>query len=250
MNLLLKKHRYFLSILSLFFMRNAVADEFSLGAGVGLNTTPYKKTTNQVLPLPIIDYESKYLFFHGLGGGVHLYQDEHNEFNFLAEYSPMEFKPGDSDDDALKRLNKRKSTMMSGVSFIHRDVWGLIHADIKKDVLGNSRGMTSDVGYDYSFKWDKVVLTPGVGLLWNSKKQNEYYYGVSSQESSRSGLKAYDPDDSVSPYLQLALNYPFAQNWKASATARYTALSSEVKNSPMVDKSGTAALGLDIIYTF
>ncbi|MBU9863691.1 MipA/OmpV family protein, partial [Rahnella aceris] len=203
-----------------------------------------------VSPLPIISYDSTYLFFHGLSGGLHLYKDEHNEFNFLAEYSLMEFKPGDSDDDSLKKLNKRKATMMSGVSFIHHDSWGLIHADFKKDVLGNSQGMTSDVGYDYRFKWNDLDLSPGVGFLWNSKKQNEYYYGVSSKESSRSGLNIYDPDDSFSPYIQLALDYPFAENWKASVMARYTLLPNEIKNSPMIDKSGSASFGLGILYTF
>ncbi|WP_235955922.1 MipA/OmpV family protein [Rouxiella aceris] len=112
------------------------------------------------------------------------------------------------------------------------------------------QGMTSDLGYDYRFEWNDIEITPGAGFMWNSKKQNDYYYGISSQESSRSGLKAYDPNDSFSPYLQLALDYPFAKSWKASVTARYTVLSSEVKNSPMVDKSGIASLGVDILYTF
>jgi outer membrane protein len=250
MNLLFKTYRYILYVISLFYVGYAVADELSLGAAVGVHTSPYKQTTSKVLPLPVINYDSKYLFFHGLGGGLHLYKDEHNEFNFLAEYSPMEFKPGDSDDESLKRLNKRKSTMMSGISFIHRDDRGLIHADFKKDVLGNSHGMTGDLGYDYRFEWNDIEITPGAGFMWNSKKQNDYYYGISSQESSRSGLKAYDPNDSFSPYLQLALDYPFAKSWKASVTARYTVLSSEVKNSPMVDKSGIASLGVDILYTF
>lgn len=250
MNLFFKKYHHFSLIISLFYGGHVFADELSMGAIVGVHSSPYKKTTSKILPLPVVSFDSQYLFFHGLGGGVHIYKDDHSDFNFLTEYSPMEFKPGDSDDESLRRLDKRKSTMMSGVSFIYHDDWGLIHADFKKDVLGNSQGMTSEVGYDYRFEWNNIKITPGVGVLWNSKKQNDYYYGVSSQESSRSGLKAYDPKDSFSPYFQLALDYPFANGWEASVNARYTVLSSEVKNSPMIDKSGYTSLGLGINYTF
>ncbi len=80
-------------------------------------------------------------------------------------------------------------------------------------------------------------MTPGIGVQWNSENQNEYYYGVSRKESARSGLRGYNPNDSWSPYTELSASYNFLGDWSVYGTARYTRLSDEVTDSPMVDKS-------------
>ncbi len=82
-----------------------------------------------------------------------------------------------------------------------------------------------------------LTLTPGIGVEWNSDNQNEYYYGVSKHESNRSGMRSYDPDSSWNPYLELAANYRFLGDWSVYGIARYTRLSDEITDSPMVDKS-------------
>ena len=58
------------------------------------------------------------------------------------------------------------------------------------DTLNNSNGLVGDVTYLYKFNLDALTLVPGVGVMWNSKNQNKYYYGVSANESRRSGLTA------------------------------------------------------------
>ena len=73
-------------------------------------------------------------------------------------------------------------------------------------------------------------------MQYNSENYNDYYYGVSKNESRRSGLKSYSADDGWDPYgadreLQLG-------DWNVYGTGRYERLSDEVKDSPMVDKSG------------
>ncbi len=87
------------------------------------------------------------------------------------------------------------------------------------------------------YQW-RADLNAGIGVEWNSENQNDYYYGVSRKESSRSGLRGYNPNDSWNPYLELSANYNFAGNWSVYGTARYTRLSDEITDSPMVDKSG------------
>ncbi|EJN3599412.1 MipA/OmpV family protein, partial [Escherichia coli] len=83
-----------------------------------------------------------------------------------------------------------------------------------------------------------------------SQKQNDYYYGVSRRESVRSGLKRYKADDGWAPYLEVSANYTFAGNWGIYGTARYSRLSDEVKNSPMVDKSWDGLFSTGITYRF
>ncbi len=91
-------------------------------------------------------------------------------------------------------------------------------------------------------------MTPGIGPEWNSDNQNEYYYGVSQHESNRSGMRSYDPDSSWNPYLELSANYRFLGDWSVYGAARYTRLSNEITDSPMVDKSERSDLHGDYLH--
>ncbi|VFS81467.1 MltA-interacting protein precursor [Kluyvera cryocrescens] len=73
---------------------------------------------------------------------------------------------------------------------------------------------------------------------------------MSHHESARSGLRSYDPNSSWNPYLEMSANYRFAGNWSVYGTARYTRLSDEITDSPMIDKSWTGLLSTGVTYTF
>ncbi|NEN67492.1 MipA/OmpV family protein, partial [Escherichia coli] len=72
----------------------------------------------------------------------------------------------------------------------------------------------------------------------------------SQHESRRSGMRSYDPDSSWNPYLELAANYRFLGDWSVYGIARYTRLSDEITDSPMVDKSWSGLISTGITYTF
>ncbi len=116
--------------------------------------------------------------------------------------------------------------------------------------MDNSNGIVWDLARLYRYTNGGLTLTPCIGVEWNSENQNDYYYGVSRKESSRSGLRGYNPNDSWNPYLELSANYNFAGNWSVYGTARYTRLSDEITDSPMVDKSRTGILSTGVTYRF
>ncbi len=80
----------------------------TLGAGVGVVEHPYKDYDSDVYPIPVIAYESENFWFRGLGGGYYLWNDNADKLSIMAYWSPMYFKPGDSDDHQLRRLDRRK----------------------------------------------------------------------------------------------------------------------------------------------
>ncbi|ENL8183655.1 MipA/OmpV family protein [Salmonella enterica] len=222
----------------------------TLGAGVGVVEHPYKDYDSDVYPIPVIAYESENFWFRGLGGGYYLWNDNADKLSIMAYWSPMYFKPGDSDDHQLRRLDRRKSTMMAGVSYAHHTQYGFLRTSLAGDTLDNSNGIVWDLAWLYRYTNGGLTLTPGIGVEWNSENQNDYYYGVSRKESSRSGLRGYNPNDSWNPYLELSANYNFAGNWSVYGTARYTRLSNEITDSPMVDKSWTGILSTGVTYRF
>ncbi|WP_342320976.1 MipA/OmpV family protein [Kosakonia sp. BYX6] len=232
------------------FAANA-ENTFSLGAGVGVVESPYKEYDTRVLPIPVVTYESDNFWFRGIGGGYYLWNDEADKLSITAFYSPWQFKPKDSDDNQLRQLDRRKATAMAGLSYIHNTAqYGFLRTTLAGDVLDNSNGVMWDIAWLYNYINGGLSVTPGLGVEWSSDNQNEYYYGVSGKESRRSGLRTYDPDSSWNPYLELSVSYRLTSNWSVYGTGRYTRLSDEVKDSPMVDKSWSGLLSTGVTYRF
>lgn len=222
----------------------------SLGAGIAVGKLPYKSYDTKFWPAPVISYENDYFYVRGISAGVFLLKNDHHRLTVNAYYSPLHFKPSDSDDKALNQLNRRRSTMMAGLGYQYTDTWGIIRAELAGDVLGKSDGIIADLAYFYPIHIDKFRITPGIGVQWQSRQFNDYYFGVSSTESTRSGLSKYSADSGVSTYLSLNANYSLTSSWTLYATGRVSFLSSEAKDSPMVDKSYDAVFSTGITYTF
>ncbi len=134
-------------------------------------------------------------------------------------------------------LDDRKSTMMAGLSYAHFTQYGYLRTTPAGDTRITATASSGDMARLYRYTNGGLTVTPGIGVQWNSENQNEYYYGVSRKESARSGLRGYNPNDSWSPYTELSASYNFLGDWSVYGTARYTRLSDEVTDSPMVDKS-------------
>lgn len=230
--------------------QGALAGTWSIGASALVSPNPYRGYQERVYPVPIINYEGDDFFFRTLSAGYYLWKDPQNQLSLTAYYSPLSFRTRDTDDAQMKRLDARHGTLMAGVLYSHQAQWGTLRTAFAGDTLDNSNGLVGDLAYIYPVKLGAWSLSPAVGVGWNSKKQNQYYYGVSGAESARSGLEQYKPGDSWAPYVELVANYQINKDWNAFFMGRYIQLSDEVKDSPMVDKSYTGLLWTGIRYTF
>ncbi|MDF7679142.1 MipA/OmpV family protein [Enterobacteriaceae bacterium ESL0689] len=229
----------------------AQADEFSLGAAAMVASSPYKETSAKVLPIPMLGYDGEYGYFRGLGGGIYLWNDQSQSLSIDASYMPLGFDPDDSDSHAMKRLDKRHPTLMAGASYRYKHpVLGQFRLGISGDTLNNSNGILGDISYLYPIAFGDWRLTPGVGVNWASSNHNDYYYGVSRHESARSGLARYQPGSSWTPYIEMSVNYHIDEAWRVSFLVRGIALSSEVRDSPMVNKDFTGMLMTGVSYLF
>lgn len=232
------------------FSHAAVAGTWSLGASALGDVNAYRGYDNKILPVPIVSYDSDDFYFKSLTAGYYLWKDSSNKFSVTATYIPFGFDPDDSDDHQMKRLNKRRGTLMGGLAYSHVEDWGTLRATFNGDVLNNSNGLVADAAYLYPIHQDNWALVPGFGVMWSSSNQNDYYYGVTKGESRRSGLSSYSADDSFSPYAEISARYNFTRDWQGFFTGRYIRLADEVKDSPMVDKSYTAIVWTGVTYSF
>lgn len=141
-------------------MPTANAGNWSLGASALVSPDPYRGKNDRVYPVPVVSYESDNFYFRTLAAGYYLWNDSSNRLSIDAFYSPLHFKPGDSDDQQMKQLNRRRSTMMAGMSYSHIEDWGTLRAMFAGDILDNSDGFVGDLAYLYRFSIDSWTLTP------------------------------------------------------------------------------------------
>jgi MipA family protein len=209
----------------------------SIGAGVGFGKSEYKDYDNDLQPFPMINYSDDHFYFHGLSGGMYLTHDKTSAFTLGLSYFPKEFDTSDTSDSRLKRLDNRHSTAFVDIGYSYNSNIGTFSAIASADFLGTSAG-GKKVKFDYKKAirvLPRVTITPGVGITWFNQSFNQYYYGVSASESSRSLLDEYQPGSSSATNASLGINIALTKNIGLFATTQYTLLADEITDSPMVD---------------
>lgn len=230
--------------------QTAHADTFSVGAGALAASSPYRGVNTKYYPLPVVNYDSDTFYVHTLVAGYNLWKDQQNQLSVIAGYNPFSFRPHHTHNEQMKQLKKRNGTLMAGLAYSYTADWGMIRTSVTGDTLDNSNGIVGDAAYLYGFKGENWSVLPGVGVTWDSANQNKYYYGINNRQSRRSGFESYHPNDSVNPYVEISAKYTFAPRWQAFVTGRYTRLTHEIKNSPMVNKSYTGVITTGVTYSF
>lgn len=226
-------------------------ETLKVGAGAGVMTSEYRGTDAKAYPVPIINYEGERFYIRGLTGGLKLYTDGVHELSVNARYLPQFFDASESRSQAMKKLDDRNSTMMLGATYrLHTQDFGGIQLDASADVLDKNDGFMVDAGYYYPIVFNRLSLVPSAGGIWTSSDYNDYYYGVSSRESSKSGLKRYKADSGISPYLGLKAQMEIAESWDIFVNTKAVFLSEEITDSPMVNKDVQYSIGTGITYGF
>ena len=109
---------------------------------------------------------------------------------------------------------------------------------------------------DISSKWAGYEAIALVGRSWQLKNWNfhgmagvkyfnqgiiDYYYGISEQESQRTGLAMYQPDGFFTLNAEFGVTYPISQHLVFRATTRARTFSDEAQDSPIfVNKRSSA----------
>lgn len=224
----------------------------ALGAATAYSQSIYKDYDALVLPLPMVSYEGKTFYFHGVSTGFYLFNNDQQQLSLDLRYSPRKFDPKDSDDEQLKFLRKRHSTMLLGARYRWRSDVGELQASLHFDALDETDGgIVGQLSYGYPFALSsQLSITPSVGVDWHNKDFNDYYYHVSNSEAAASGLNAYHADSGIDPFASLAVNYMVSKKVATRLSLRYTRLSDEITDSPMVDRDGIYSVSFSAVYQF
>lgn len=235
------------------FFNNLPADpdaELSLGVNALVVNSAYDlEDSTKVVVLPGVFYDNNKFYARGAQAGAYIINDGTNQLAAYAQLAGNQFDPDDA-NGALQGLEERKWSAAAGVSYLRRTPIGGLRLQIATDVLDRSGGNTARLTYLARITKDKLTVYPSFGFEFYDDDYNNYYYGVSEDESVRTGVEAYKSNNSLNPYINISANYDFNDKWAGFANQSVSYLPSEQYDSPMVDSHIDATTTLGLLYKF
>lgn len=224
--------------------------DFSLGVQGGSYGTAYNTRHADYWALPYIGYNGKDWYIDGTEVGYNFINTDTQLFRAKLYYYTNQYSSSDGRNSAMRSLNSRHSTMMAGLTYQYISPIGAFSTTLGADTLNNSQGVTANTAYILLQQWDNFTLVPEIGVDWSNAQNTRYYYGITEEESDRSGLSTWHPHDSLVPYLQLAMNYAWSKKWNTWGEITGRFYPSTISDSPMVNKNGVTELTVGLSYTF
>jgi len=221
--------------------------QWGLGLAVMSEASPYRGVDNKTRVLPVITFENRWVRFFGPSLELKLGQAGPAHFSLLATYSDNGYKPGDS--TTLAGMAERKSGFWLGARAALPTEWANLSATWSADASGNSKGQRFSLSAERRFALGDVGISPRLSAHWTDSKATQYYYGVDPGEATAS-RPAYRPGASVDTEVGLRLDYRLAPQQMLFADLGVRAYGSEVKNSPLVDRSSLPEVRMGYLYRF
>jgi outer membrane protein len=228
---------------------------YSLGVGFAgrIRQQAYTGIDRDTLAIPLIQFENRWVELQGPRLQLKLPQlewgnDQELSFGLGIEYDSPGYEPDDA--PILNGMEERKDQILGGASAKWSNELFELSADWMFDVSGESKGQRISLGLERSFPiGNRLRLTPSATAIWLDEKYADYYYGVRIGEA-RADRPAYTADGTLNFELGLRADYMLTKRQLAFVGFEYTALGSEIKDSPLTDRSGEAAIMLGYLYRF
>jgi len=221
-----------------------------LGAGVLISSSPYKGDSNSISPVPIINVEKGNFFIRIDQAGYSLYKKDPLEVYTFLQPRFMGYRSSDS--DFLRGMKRRNWSVDAGLG-AELQIPGLkesaVSVEVLQDILANSKGQEVDVFCWHLFDLKPLFLVPKAGLMWESKKVINYYYGVKDTEIALN-RPAYSPNSSLSYRLGADSLLYVSKKWALATRVYVDFFGSQIKNSPIVDKDYSATFLCGVVYSF
>lgn len=226
------------------------AEPGSVGLGfvTGIELSPYRDVGTRYDLLPLYLYEGERLFLHANRVGAKLLNGGKQRLDLFVERR-LEGFPAKRLPDSLVGMSLRNYGTDFGLSYSFHQPWGTLQAELVHDAGNTSKGSEFRLGYSYDWRSGPWTLRPSLTVAVRDAKLNNYYYGVQASEATP-GRPAYAPGAGINTTAGLYGSYDLSQRWRLLAGVSATVLGSQVKNSPIVQRTVLPAVYLGASYDF
>lgn len=224
------------------------ASQWGLGVGVGTERKPYRDIGTETRVLPLISFENRWVSFLGANLDLKLPSAGPVSFRLRARYALGDGYEA-SDSPFLAGMEERKGSLWLGGAVMWRTDFANLSAELLGDASGNSKGTRFKLGIDRRFQYGAFDFTPRLAANWMDRKYVAYYYGVNASEV-RADRPLYEGDATVNVEAGLRIGYALAPKQSIFLDLSTTRLGSNIKDSPLVDRSSQTGVRVGYLYRF
>lgn len=261
-NVILKESSTKLNLLAYFFSlpilyaltpNLAAADEdktaWGIGAAAKLKDSAYLGYDRETRMLPFLYIENSWMQFAGSNFDLKLGEAKGIFFTLRAKFALGDGYE-DSDSYIFEGMNEREASIWVGPSFTWRNDIVDVSFEALTDSFSNSEGQQASLEFSKSFRLgQRFNIEPSIGATWFSDTYVDYYYGVEAAEA-RVDRPEYAGEASVALNAGLRVTYGWDQHQAIVFSASLESYDSEIKNSPLIDKSTEGSVVLGYLYRF
>lgn len=224
-------------------------DDFEWGLGVGalIEDEGYAGIGFETEPQPILYFNTGRLRFFANQLDYRVLERGPFLLSVKAEARFDGFEP--EDDPLFAGMEEREGGIYAGLRAEYRAPAVNLVGEWVREAVGDSDGSYGSIGAYRSFDTGFGRLVPKFAVEFYDKHYTDYYYGVRAGEAL-ANRPAYEPGAVVNFDLGIDYLVDFGEHHHLISSAKYRHYGSEVKDSPLVDDSGSARFILGYLYTF
>ena len=221
--------------------------------GIGLTTSvaqrPFVGVDDQNASLLYLSYRYKDFYVEGLDIGLNLINNENYSLDILGTPRFYEVEPAFADNGELNNIDITKPSYFAGFSSQIKSKYATYTFQILQDLIesdGNELVAQVSKNYELNSEWS---LTPSFGLVYQSNKLVDYYYGVQSNEVVV-GRPLYEGKSALNYNLTLNALWKVTENVELLGQVKYEVLGDGITDSPIVDEDSTYFFTVGAVYRF
>jgi outer membrane scaffolding protein for murein synthesis (MipA/OmpV family) len=223
----------------------------TLGAGFAFRPDYPGASSDRVRPIPLVSIRYRDWFSLGAAGLRMNVIDR----NGLRAGPVLGFAPGrsQSDDVRLNGLGDIEPSATAGIFAAYRIGRFELSGTLRQAVIHAHNGLTGLVRFEYHAALipQRVALVIGPDLEVADTQSERTWFGVTADQSTRSGLPVYTPGAGVKDVgLHAALTYRWSEHVLLRGFASIKELVSDAADSPIVQSKTQAVIGMGVAYHF
>jgi outer membrane scaffolding protein for murein synthesis (MipA/OmpV family) len=225
---------------------------YSLTVGAAVARVPAYEGSNRfdTRTLPVIAYQSGRFFAGTLSGvGYNLSNTQNLEFGPVLTYR---FGRDESDDARLRGLGNIDAGVDVG-AFVRWNAQPLsLSATLEQGVGGNVTGTSVRLNAAYALSINRSnSLRFDASVDWANAEVMQGFFGISTPQSARSGLTAYEASSGIRRYgVGAVWAYSITPQWFSTVRLGVYRLGSEAANSPLTVRRSMGLVSAGLSYRF
>lgn len=186
---------------------------------------------------------------------------DHKHFWFGPVLNYRFGRDDDVDDEVVKNMTEIDDTVEAGImaAYVWRNEKNPRHRFIASiqwlnDVGDEYRGRLAQAGARYWYPINKPIdVLIGLGTTYGNSQFMNTYFGVSSTDATRTGLRSFNAGSGFRDVnIPAAIVFHYSMNWHLAAGLKYFRLLDDASDSPITDDRGSANqvfAGLGVAYS-